>query len=88
MRACCHALVHPNQAQIVLEDGAPRQVLGLAAVAPAVLVHMLVVLSIACMTRFAVMLSASPGAALHSQAARPTPTHQSQTTQAKHHAQH
>jgi hypothetical protein len=60
-RAFDHALVHLNKTQVVLEDGAPCHVLGLAAVAPAVLVHMLVIFSIACMAELAVRSSTLPG---------------------------
>ena len=54
MWALSHAIGHLNEAQVVLEDGAACHVLGLAAVAPAVLVHVLVIFGIACMTKFAV----------------------------------
>lgn len=61
MWALCPAIGHLNKAQVVLEDGAPCHVLGLAAVAPAVLVYMLVILSIACMAELSVRSSTLPG---------------------------
>ncbi len=47
LRSSSSAKKYLNEAQVRLEDGAAGEVLGLAAVPPPVLVHMLVVLAVA-----------------------------------------